>query len=62
MGQRCELEMTLAAIRRKKKVYIKNLDLEGISEEMKEQLIDDIDLMSTEEAKILSQLGLDNVQ
>lgn len=61
MGQRCELEMTLAAIRRKKKVYIKNLELQGISEEMKNNLLRDLEILSEEEEKIINQLGIDDV-
>jgi len=57
MGQRCELEMTLAAIRRKKKVLNKNLELVGLSDEMKDNIKRDIELLSVEENKILVQIN-----
>lgn len=57
MGQRCELEMTLAAIRRKKKVLNKNLGLVGLSDEMKDNIKRDIELLSVEENKILVQIN-----
>lgn len=57
MGQRCELEMTLAAIRRKKKVLNKNLELVGLSDEMKNNIKRDIELLSVEENKILVQIN-----
>lgn len=59
MGQRNELEMTLAAIRRKKSVYIKNLEnLEGLSAEMKQQLDENIQILDEEERKILEQMDV----
>ena len=59
MGQRNELEMMLAAIRRKKKVYIKNLEnLEGLSAEMKQQLDENIQILSDEERRILEQMNV----
>ena len=59
MGQVNQLEETLAAIRRKKKVLIKNLDLIGLSDEMKNNLKRDIEILSVEEKKILDQLKYD---
>lgn len=56
MGQSCELEMTLAAIRRKKKVLAKNLDLIGLSEDMRNSIESDIKILSKEELKILEQI------
>lgn len=61
MGQVNQLEETLAAIRRKKKVLIKNLDLIGLSDEMKNNLKRDIEILSVEEKKILDQLKYDEV-
>ena len=57
MGQRNELEMTLAAIRRKKQLYKKNLNLIGMTDERRARLKDDIKLLSEEEQKILEQLN-----
>ena len=59
MGQVNQLEETLAVIRRKKKVLIKNLDLIGLSDEMKNNLKRDIEILSVEEKKILDQLKYD---
>lgn len=61
MGQVNQLEETLAVIRRKKKVLIKNLDLIGLSDEMKNNLKKDIEILSVEEKKILDQLKYDEV-
>jgi len=61
MGQVNQLEETLAVIRRKKKVLIKNLDLIGLSDEMKNNLKRDIEILSVEEKKILDQLKYDEV-
>ena len=59
MGQRNELEMTLAAIRRRKSVYKKNLEnLEGLSAEMKQQLDENIQILNEEERKILEQMDV----
>lgn len=57
MGQRNELEMTLAAIRRKKQLYRKNLNLIGMTDERRQRLIDGIQVLNEEEQKILDQLG-----
>ena len=57
MGQRNELEMTLAAIRRKKQLYKKNLNLIGMTDERRDRLRKSIELLSLEEEKILDQLG-----
>ena len=61
MGQVNQLEETLAVIRRKKKVLIKNLDLIGLSDEMKNNLKRDIEILSVEEKKILDQLKYDEL-
>ena len=61
MGQVNQLEETLAAIRRKKRVLIKNLDLMGLSDEMKNKIMDDISILSDEEKNILDQLKYDEV-
>ena len=59
MGQRNQLEQTLAAIRRRKAVYIKNLEnLEGLSAEMKQQLEENIGILNEEENRILGQLKI----
>ena len=46
MGQKNEQEMILAAIRRKKTLYKKNLNLKGLSDEMKQQLEEDIGILN----------------
>lgn len=59
MGQINVQEETLAAIRRKKSVYIKNLEnLEGLSAETKAQLEEKINILNEEESRILGQLKL----
>ena len=59
MGKRNQLEQTLAAIRRRKAVYIKNLEnLEGLSAEMKQQLEENISILNEEENRILGQLNV----
>ena len=59
MGQRNQLEQMLAAIRRKKSVYAKNLEnLDGLSTEMKQQLEENIQVLKEEEKKILEQMNV----
>ena len=59
MGQINVQEETLAAIRRRKAVYVKNLEnLEGLSAEMKAQLEENINILNEEENRILGQLKL----
>lgn len=60
MGQRNQLEMMLAAIRRKKSLYRRKLD-EVHSIDGRNQLKKDIDSLSREEEKILGQLKYDEV-
>ena len=58
MGQKNEQEMILAAIRRKKTLYKKNLNLKGLSDEMKQQLEEDIGILNEEEQKVLGQMKI----
>ena len=60
MGQRNQLEMMLAAIRRKKSIYKKRLESVH-SIDGRNQLKKDIDSLSREEEKILGQLKYDEV-
>lgn len=58
MGQRNQLEQMLAAIRRKKQLYIRNLDLVHSIKD-REELKENIRLLSMEEQRILEQLHYD---
>lgn len=57
MGQINQAEETLAAIRRKKKVLIKNLDLRGLSDDMKNNIERDIGILTEEEKRLLEQIN-----
>lgn len=57
MGQINQAEETLAAIRRKKKVLIKNLQLIGLSDDMKNNLERDIGILTEEEKRLLEQIN-----
>ena len=60
MGQETLLDETLAAIRRKKKLYIKRLS-EVHTIEDRNRLKEKINILSEDESKILEQLKYDEV-
>lgn len=60
MGQETLLDETLAAIRRKKKLYIKRLG-EVHTIEDRNRLKEKINILSDDESKILEQLKYDEV-